>query len=350
MSRNAAAGMISLAALAIVTALFSLRCCCPGVAPRSAPPPLAIAPIGAKEQRLPPDIVVDGPTQAMMRNVWFHVDDTIVLRIHSLRGEMADKTKSPVLNFDDPRSFVLTLFDARIGIDGRGLSDLFNNYVLAYPEAPLREVRVVVANGVLEQEGIIHKIIDIPFRMIAVPSATPEGKIRIHPTSIEICNLDGQALMKAFGMSMEKVLDLSGAKGVTVDGNDLVIEPLVILPPPAIDAMLTEVAVDGDELLQTFAARNGRSAGPLQLPLEEPNVMYFRGGTLRMGKLFMPGGDMEVIDPDRSDPFDFYLALYNNQLTAGFTNNRPDYGLNVYMRDFSDLGQPLRPGERHAVK
>jgi hypothetical protein len=76
--------------------------------------------------------------------------------------------------------------------------------------------------------------------------------------------------------------------------------------------------------------------------------MYFRNGTLRMGKLFMVTADMDVIDTDPSDPFDFFVDDYNAQLVAGYNRNRPDYGLNVYMRDYEDLGKPLRPGERVA--
>ena len=41
--------------------------------------------------------------------------------------------------------------------------------------------------------------------------------------------------MRAFGLSLQKILDLSKAKGVTVKGNDLFLDPVKILPPPAIE-------------------------------------------------------------------------------------------------------------------
>ena len=58
--------------------------------------------------------------------------------------------------------------------------------------------------------------------------------------------------------------------------------------------------------------------------------------------------DMQVIDTDPSDPFDFFIDEYNAQLVAGFDRNRSNYGLTVYMRDFDDLGKPPRPGEKLA--
>ena len=74
--------------------------------------------------------------------------------------------------------------------------------------------------------------------------------------------------------------------------------------------------------------------------------MLYRGGTLRMGKLLMVDADMQVTDTDPSDPFDFVIDGYNEQLVAGFTRNQSNFGLLVYMRDFNDLGKPPRPGER----
>ena len=60
----------------------------------------------------------------------------------------------------------------------------------------------------------------------------------------------------------------------------------------------------------------------------------------------MIDADMQVIDTDPSDPFDFFIDRYNEQLVAGRDQSRLDYGLTVYMRDFNDLGKPLGSGER----
>jgi hypothetical protein len=202
----------------------------------------------------------------------------------------------------------------------------------------------------LKQEGIIHKIVDIPFTMWADVSAS-NGMIRIHPTKISICGINGLGLLKAVGTNLEKMIgkELPHDKGVTADKNDLLLDPNKMLPPPQVELHLVGVKIEGDELMQFYDA--GNHEPDLQLPHpEEKNYMYFRGGTIRMGKLLMPDADMQVVDTDPSDPFDFYLDRYNEQLVAGFSRNQPNYGLLVFMRDFSDLGEPPRPGERLAPK
>jgi hypothetical protein len=50
----------------------------------------------------------------------------------------------------------------------------------------------------------------------------------------------------------------------------------------------------------------------------------------------MHGADLQIIDADASDPFNFYLAKYSQQLVAGTSRTMPDKGLVVFMPDFED--------------
>jgi hypothetical protein len=67
------------------------------------------------------------------------------------------------------------------------------------------------------------------------------------------------------------------------------------------------------------------------------NYMYYRGGTLRFGKLTMRDTDLLLVDSDPKDHFDFSPERYNDQLVAGYSKNTRTHGLIVYMPDLSDL-------------
>ena len=75
---------------------------------------------------------------------------------------------------------------------------------------------------------------------------------------------------------------------------------------------------------------------------------YFSGSVIRFGKLTMTAADLQLIDLDERDPFDFHPAKYNDQLVAGYSKNTPAKGLKTYMPDFADLkpGLDLRPRAR----
>lgn len=331
--------------LLIVTLFTLFACCCPGRGggPTAAIAPEAVPPIGTANLAVPTEAVPAKETEVQMMNVSFRVDPALILDIHQLRGQMLDKESGKPLNFDDKRSFIVRIFNAEIGVSGPSLTRLLNQYVFNYAGTPLKDLVTRVEDGHLVLEGTMHKIIDIPFRMIADATSTPDGWIRVHPTKIEICSLNGAALMKAFGITLQKVLTKL-PDGVRVEKNDLLMQPLAILPPPKIEGKLASVRIDGDELMQEFD--DGRNVAPMQPPLPARNFIDLKQGTLRMGKLFMVSADMEVIDTDESDPFDFFIDRYNSQLVAGFDHNRQDYGLTVYMRDYEDVGKPPRPGER----
>jgi hypothetical protein len=277
----------------------------------------------------------DTVTQVAMRNVNFYVTSSAALRIRRLRGEMRSLRGGPIL-FDDKTSFVIRLLDAEVGLNGSDLSTLLNSHVFAYPGAPLKRLKVHTAGTHLVQSGIMHKIVDIPFEITADVSVTPEGLIRLRPVKTKILGIDGNGLMRAFGLSLEKILDLSKAKGVTVKGNDLYLNPSRLLPPPAIEGRVTGIRIDGDELVQTFGAPGAASA--LAPPdTAAPAYMFYQGGTLRFGKLLMLDADMQIVALHPARFFGFDLDRYKQQLVAGYSRTLSDFGLEVYMASVETL-------------
>lgn len=271
----------------------------------------------------------DTVTQVSMRKVNFYVIPSAALRIRTMRGEMRSLRGGPVV-FDDKNSFIIHLDYAEIGLNGADISNLMNKYIFAYPGAPLKRLQVRTSGSQLIQTGVMHKILDIPFKITADVSVTPEGLIRLRPVKTTILGVDGAKLMRAFGLNLQKILDLSKAKGVSVKGNDLFLDPVRILPPPAIEGHATAIRVDGDQLVQTF----GTLAASTPLPPPDtsaPAYMFYKGGTLRFGKLLMLDAEMQIVDLRPSGYFNFDLDRYKEQLVAGYTRTLPSMGLEVYM-------------------
>lgn len=327
--------------LAAGVTLLLVGCCCPRRGPavgpgHRLPPPTALTlPTPAAVTAAP-----DSVTEIGIRGVAFHVDDDIRLRIRDLRGRIRDLRAEHVVDLDDKRTLQIEIGSATIALSAGDLTLLLNRYVFGYPGSPLRDLVVTTKGDQIVQTGVMHKVIDIPFTMAATLSATDQGQIRIHSTSMQICGLDGKGLLSAVGATLESVLDLSGATGVRVEGNDLILDPLKILPPPSIAGRLTGVRVVGDEVVQTFGTADAESVESLTAPLAARNFVYFRGGTIKFGKLYMVHAELEAVDTDPEDPFDFYLDYYSSQLVAGYHVTLPNLGLVSYMPDFDDLGTP----------
>jgi len=282
----------------------------------------------------------DSVTRASMRKVNFWIIPGAALRIRTMRGSMRSLRGGPIL-FDDKHAFLIHLSYAEIGLNGNDISMLMNHHIFAYPGAPLKNLKVHTQGSQLVQSGIMHKILDIPFTITADLSVTPEGLIRLHPVKTRILGVDGDALMRAFHLSLEKILDLRKAVGVTVKGNDLFLDPTKILPPPAIEGHATAIRIEGDELVQTF----GTPADAPELTPPDtavPAYMYYKGGTLHFGKLVMLDAEMEIVDSKPTGFFNFDLDRYKEQLVAGYSRTLPSMGLEVYMLGLEKLGSATR--------
>ena len=287
------------------------------------------APANSTTASIPGTDATDSVTRVAMRDVNFYIIPSAALRIRTLRGSMRALNGGPV-PFDDKNGFVIHLDYAEIGLNGTDITELMNRHIFAYPGSPLKRLKVHTSGTRVVQSGIMHKILDIPFEITADVSVTPEGLIRLHPIRTRILGVNGTDLMRAFNLNLQKILDLSKAKGVTVKGNDLFLDPVKILPPPAIEGHATAIRIDGDELVQTFGTP---AAAPALIPPDTSAqaYMFYKGGTLHFGKLLMLDAEMQIVDLRPTGRFNFSLDRYKDQLVAGYSRTLPDQALEVYM-------------------
>ena len=324
-ARKAVIGMLVALAVIAATAL------------RQAPPLKSAAGNATRDSiEAPANLGSTVPTNVTMRNVDFHAAEGVVLRVRRLAGEM-HATKNGIVDFDDITSYVIDVSSAEVGMTGADLTNLMNNHVFAYRGSPLSHLRVEIANNVLRQTGTLHKGVDIPFDMTANVGLTDDGRIVLHATRVRILGVNGLALMKALGLNLEKMMDLSKAQGVSVKGNDLFLDALALLPPPHVRGRLSAVRLEDNQLVQTIGLLADSLAPRQTIDTTVTNYMLYRGGTLHFGKLFMTNAEMLVVDGDPHDAFDFDNPHYQRQLIAGHSKTLPDLGLEVWMPDAKAL-------------
>ncbi|MEO7084314.1 MAG: hypothetical protein ABI442_09990 [Gemmatimonadaceae bacterium] len=283
-----------------------------------------------------PNVASTSLTSVTMRNVDFHIGTGVVLRIRRLRGEMHPLTHG-VVDFDDVNSYLLDIGTAEVALTGDDLTNLMNKYVFNYPGAPLSHLRVDVTPEGIRQRGTLHKGVDIPFDMTASVSLAPDGRLKLHPTKMKIFDVSGGTLMGALGITLEKLMDLSKAKGISVKGNDLFLDALAVFPPPQIRGTISSVRIEGDRMVQTIGPAADSALPAMTIDKAALNYMHYTGGTLHFGRLYMTDADMLVVDADQNTPFDFDNPNYQKQLVAGRSKTTASLGLEVWMPDASTL-------------
>jgi len=310
----------------------------PEPSPAASPGPSAAAgPPTESPRPSPVPVVSGGVVRVEMKNVHMHMSDRVVLMIHSLRGALLRTAKSRPPVFDDKESFVIRIDAGEIAMSTASLTALMNDYVFNYRKAPIKELEITTnEKGQLEQEGVLDKAVDVPFKVKAVLMPTPDGRIRVHAKSIKAAGLPMKGLMGLLGIEMDDMVKIQAGRGIVVEDNDFILDPQQMLPPPRIRGNVSSVRIEGDQVIQVFGT--GAAPGRRLCPYASyRNYMYFRGGNLRFGKLTMADADLALIDQDAKDPFDFSLERYNDQLVAGYSKNTPSRGLKTFMPDANDL-------------
>ena len=312
-----------------------------GLAPRPLMTPRAVLVTCAFLPLLAGTTLLGSPptgVQLEMKNVRLHVDEGIILDVTRLRGVMISRVEGAPPVFDDQKSYVLHLQTGEMSMDMTSLQNLMNRHVFGYRDSPLKDVSVQPDGARLKLKGKLHKGINIPFSTTVSVSTTPDGQMRLHVESLKAVGLPAKGLLDLFGLKLDTVIDIKKRRGVTVEENDIVIAAGQVLPPPEILGRLTRVAVQGNRLVQTFDdPGKGRPARLVPPSPRARNYVYFAGGNITFGKLTMHDADLQLIDADPDDPFDFFPARYLAQLVAGYSKTTPAKGLKTYMPDFNDV-------------
>jgi hypothetical protein len=291
------------------------------------------------------DEPVETDTQVEMLNVNIHLDPELIVHVRHLEGKLLATKKGQAPTFDDKLSYVIAIDSGEVGLSMASVTRAMNTYVFGEPDAPLKNLQLSSEGSQIRLKGTLKKGIGIPFEMVGSVSATPDGKIRIHPTQMKAAHLPVKGLLKLFGLDMAKLMNTGKTRGVSVDDNDIVLDPATMLPPPRMRGRISAVRIQGDEIIQTFGKQrpDSRTGQP------RSNYMAYRGGILQFGRLTMNNVDMRLIDQDPTDPFEFFPDHYDDQLVAGYSKTTASGGLLVYMPDYGKVSKRLALAQTGAV-
>ncbi|MFZ0523427.1 MAG: hypothetical protein WAL95_20540 [Candidatus Acidiferrales bacterium] len=275
--------------------------------------------------------------ETTMKNVQYHLTDKIAVNITLLNGKLTPKPNQIVV-FDDKQSFSIDVDSAKVSLNTTSLTNDLNDYVFAKSDAPLKKLAATVEGDELTIKGLLVSKGGVPFSSTGTLSVTPEGMIRVHTTAVNALHVPVKGLMDMLGLDTEKLLDTKKVPGVSVDKDDLLLDPQYILPPPQLRGHLSSIKIQNGEIALTFGDTQGKGSEPaLSNNCGARNYLQFKGSTVRFGNLTMEPADLLLMDMQPTAPFDFAINHYKEQLVAGYSKMTQQGGLCVYMPDYDKL-------------
>jgi hypothetical protein len=267
-----------------------------------------------------------------MQNVRYHFTESATVYIKTLSGELLPTEAAEFPTFDDKDSFRVRIGYAEIDIAPADLASIFNSYVFARANSPLKGISMSIENGRLKIKGKLHDVGTIPFETESTLSPTDDGKLLLRTGKVKALHVPVKGMMNLFGVEIADLIKNGKLPGVEARGDDLVLDPSLVFPAPHMEGRVTATRIEGNTIVLTFGNKNratkARQAG---------NYMSFRGNRLRFGKLTMTDVDMILIDMDPMDPLDFFLDRYKDQIAAGYSKISSNSNLRIFVRDFNKL-------------
>jgi hypothetical protein len=269
-----------------------------------------------------------------MRNVDLHITPQIDLQVQHLRGRFVPVGTRSAPYLDDPASYTVTVDTGDVAVSLPSLNAIVTR-ALTRARSNVQRVEISIDDkGQLRQKGVLKKGIRVPFDMKASLSVTGDGLIRMHAESMKGFGVPVNPLLKVLRVQTDDLIRVEPGHGIRVEGNDLLLDVSKLLPPPAFQGRLTSVRIDRGALVQTFGSGEAR---PISTTASAKNHIYWRGGQLAFGKLTMTETDLELVDEDPDDAFDFSVNRWNEQLVAGYSKTTANRGLRAHMPDYNDL-------------
>jgi hypothetical protein len=302
---------------------------------------------GAQSNNQSGNAAAGAVTRAGIRNVDFHLTDRIVVHISSLSGTMVPSQSGQIPVFDDKKSFVFKVDTANVTLSMAALSNDLNDYVFAKPGAPLKDLSASIKDNKLVVKGLLVSKGGVPFESAGTVSVTPDGQVRVHTDKVKAVGIPVKGLMDILGIDTSNLLNTKKVEGVSVDKDDLILDPELILPPPQIRGRLVAIELKNGAIdLKFDAGKKGADFPEVTSACGGRNYLALKGGTVRFGKWTMSDADLELVDSQPADPFDFSLDHYVQQLAAGYAKLTLKDGMCAHVPDFNKLLRNTKAGPK----
>lgn len=301
----------------------------------------------AAAQDSKPQQAADRAVRAAMHNVKYRFAENVSVQINELRGEIVPIGGRTTPVFDDKDSFKMHIDAAEVAISPQDVANLLNQFVFSRPGSQLSGISVATNTqqgkhqGHLKIKGRLRDKGDLPFELEGGLVPTPDGKLRLHADNMKALKIPVSGLMGAFGIEVDNLIKSGKVPGVEAQENDLIFDLERMLPAPQIEGKVTKVRVEPNTIVYTIASdpSSGRDekADLKPMPKQRGNYMAFRGNRMEVGKFVMEDCDIVMMDMDASDPMDFFLDRYKEQLAAGYLKIATNSQVRTYIKDYGKL-------------
>ncbi|MES2644934.1 MAG: hypothetical protein V4850_35940 [Myxococcota bacterium] len=288
------------------------------------------------------------PTKIALRDVELIMPDGL-LRVRNLDGVVQSLVAGRLPVIDAPDTYRIVVDQAEVAVDTQTLNEMMSGeHSKSGKKTPLQ-------SAVFSTEGDLLVVTGkkpVPFVLKGAVSVDPKGRMTITVVELKALGVQTKGILKALDLKLEDLIDVGNERGVSIDGNVVYVDPLVNMPPPAVDAKVTGVSVERDGLVLRLGDAGTRTP---ETPTSETvkatadtegavkNFLSYTGGTVDQGNLTVRDTSITLVDVDTADPLRLDMKAFNAQIAAGYVRIGEGGSMTIFIPDADQLGTPVPP-------
>lgn len=278
-----------------------------------------------------------------LKNVKFRLEDKIYFTVKHLTVIASSNRKNSPVNFNDPSSFHLDLFQGDTEFEISVLEYLFNENIKSFPNFPLRNLKL----STIEKDGkrkirILgeYKLVFwVDVEMICDLELVPNSsQLILKSETMNAAGIPGAGdLLSSLGVGLKELLPIPEGRGLRIVDKSFHIQSFLLLPPPRIRGTIKEIRLLSDRILVKFDTKKDSPFPNLTFQPGSPNQIRISGGEIQVGSVSLKNTSLLLIDQDPSDLLDFHMKNLLVQLSFGNLNLNAKGDLKVFLPDYEDL-------------
>lgn len=243
--------------------------------------------------------------------------------------------ESPVV-FDDPTSFSIKPHKGEVVLSPQSLDALFNQHVFNFPGAPLKELKLTTAPGVLTLAGKLYRSKWVPFVMKGPLLLEGGHNLLFTPSYVAVDGVDATKVLPAANVKLDELLKVE-AGGTKLIGSTIHLDTRLLFPPPKLDLTIKEARLEERGLVLTFD--DGLNADTPTARQNSQSYMIVKGGDVKFMRTMPTNVLLQITNAEADKTLDFCLYRYREQLAGGSLKFAPDGGIFAYLKNYEKLGQ-----------
>ncbi|MES1955754.1 hypothetical protein [Salinisphaera hydrothermalis] len=301
---------------------------------------------GPKRAAGPRDSGVDA-VGLEVHNVDFELGDGIGFYVKSLAGAMVPHKTGAPLDFDDPDSYDIHIHSGTVVIRPDDLDALFNRYVLTNEPRSLSSVSNHSRDGALEVDvgarlfGFIPPVSGLPTHLSGPIKISKDGWLVYTPDHVSSLGLPLLGLLKTTGLSLATITPLDQT-GVQLEGNQLLMDPERLFPPPRLHIDHIKSATLSKAGLTLVFDSSKADPKFSKIPVSSDSYIWLQSGDARFFSTVLVNTRL-LMKNIHGKRLHFNLYHYRAQTAAGRINGLMDGSLVVSVPNSFDTGDDADP-------